>query len=145
MDDLPGFLDGMQGVRGSNPLSSTPGQRPSPPPTAGQSRPSAQQIRSTASARPMRSSSAAVARPSIAGLFPVDAPHRAAASAAVVVAAGSTGPSRVAVRTARTRLAIPSFHPGFKLFYRQDPSLMMTAQVMRCGHSRRSSPTSAYE
>jgi hypothetical protein len=23
MDDLPGFLDGMQGVRGSNPLSST--------------------------------------------------------------------------------------------------------------------------
>ena len=29
-----GSLDGMQGVRGSNPLSSTPGQRPSPPSTA---------------------------------------------------------------------------------------------------------------
>jgi hypothetical protein len=38
MDDLPGFLDGMQGVRGSNPLSSTtiyqrkrPGQLPQQP------------------------------------------------------------------------------------------------------------------
>src|SRR5215213_6397868 len=28
--ELPGSLDGMQGVRGSNPLSSTPGQRPNP-------------------------------------------------------------------------------------------------------------------
>jgi hypothetical protein len=54
--------------------------------------------------------------------YPQDAaPHGAAANATVVVAAGSTGPSRVAVRTARIRLAIPpSFHPGFKLFYRQD-------------------------
>jgi hypothetical protein len=32
-----GSLDGMQGVRGSNPLSSTPGHRPSPPSTAHES------------------------------------------------------------------------------------------------------------
>ena len=57
--------------------------------------------------------------------------RQVAASAAVAVAAGSTGPSRVAVRTARTRLAIPpSFHPGFKLFYRQEWRLMTPAQAM---------------
>jgi hypothetical protein len=37
VDGLPGFLDGMQGVRGSNPLSSTPGQRPSSASTAQES------------------------------------------------------------------------------------------------------------
>ena len=37
----------------------------------------------------------------------------------------------MAVRTIRTRLAIPpSFHPGFKLFYRQDRPLMTPAQAM---------------
>jgi hypothetical protein len=40
-------------------------------------------------------------------------------------------PVRVAVRTARTRLAIPpSFHPAFELFHRQDRPLMTPAQAM---------------
>jgi type I restriction enzyme R subunit len=45
----------MQGVRGSNPLSSTPGQRPSPPSTAPESRPSRSRYAATASACPRRS------------------------------------------------------------------------------------------
>jgi hypothetical protein len=61
-------IDGMQGVRGSNPLSSTPGQRPSPPSTARESRRSRSRDAATASARPRRSSSAAVTRPTIIGV-----------------------------------------------------------------------------
>jgi acetyltransferase-like isoleucine patch superfamily enzyme len=49
----------MQGVRGSNPLSSTPGQRPSPPSTVRESRRSRSRYAATASARPIRSSSEA--------------------------------------------------------------------------------------
>jgi hypothetical protein len=59
---------GMQGVRGSNPLSSTPGQRPSPPSTAPESRRSRSRCAATASAWPTRSSRAAVTRASIAGV-----------------------------------------------------------------------------
>ena len=61
---------GMQGDRGSNPLSSTPGQWPSPSSTARETRRSRSRYAATASARPMRSSRAAVTRATIAGLFP---------------------------------------------------------------------------
>jgi hypothetical protein len=55
-------IDGMQGVRGSNPLSSTPGQRPSPPSTARGPRCSRSSYAATANAWPIRSSRAAVTR-----------------------------------------------------------------------------------
>jgi hypothetical protein len=59
---------GMQGVRSSNPLSSTPGQRPSPPSTTRESRRSRSRYAATASARPIRSSRAAVTRATVAGV-----------------------------------------------------------------------------
>jgi hypothetical protein len=75
-----GSPDGMQGVRGSNPLSSTPGQRPSPPPTARESRP-AQQIRSNcqcvADAVVQGGGHPGHQR---RGRLPVDATHRTAAA-----------------------------------------------------------------
>jgi hypothetical protein len=45
------LVNGMQGVRGSNPLSSTPGQRPSPPSTTRASRPSRSRYAATTCAR----------------------------------------------------------------------------------------------
>jgi hypothetical protein len=61
-------IDGMQGSGISNPLSSTPGQRPSPPSTARETAPSRSGYAATATARPTPSSKAAVTRPTIAGV-----------------------------------------------------------------------------
>jgi hypothetical protein len=63
-----GSLDGMQGVRGSNPLSSTPGQRPSPPSTTRESRRSRSKCAATCCATPIRLSKAAVTRATITGV-----------------------------------------------------------------------------
>jgi hypothetical protein len=49
-----GSLDGMQGVRGSNPLSSTPGQRPKPAPTFSESPASGSRSAASCAARPIR-------------------------------------------------------------------------------------------
>jgi hypothetical protein len=59
---------GMQEVRGSNPLSSTPAQRPSPPSTAHEFRRPRSRCAATRSATPRRASRAAVTRASIAGV-----------------------------------------------------------------------------
>jgi hypothetical protein len=50
----PPSIDGMQGVRGSNPLSSTPGQRPSPPLTARESFASGSKLAAICPDRPIQ-------------------------------------------------------------------------------------------
>ena len=61
---------GMQGVRGSNPLSSTTGQMAFPPSTVREPRPSRSRYAATASARPIRSSRAASPGPPSPGSSP---------------------------------------------------------------------------
>jgi hypothetical protein len=79
----------MQEVRGSNPLSSTPGQRPSPPPPARQSRPSRSRYAATACARPMRSSrDGGDAGDHCGSRLSVDPAHGTAAGGVVGAAAG---------------------------------------------------------
>ena len=51
---VPGSLDGMQGVRGSNPLSSTPSQRSSPPSTARESFASGSKLAAICPDRPIQ-------------------------------------------------------------------------------------------
>jgi hypothetical protein len=99
-------INGMQGVRGSNPLSSTPGQRPSPPSTARESRPSRSRYAAICSARPIRSSGTAVTRPSIVGVLAPGRPraHRAAGGPVV----RDEGPDRPG--TARSITDWPSDH-----------------------------------
>jgi hypothetical protein len=80
---------GMQGVRGSNPLSSTPGQRPSPPSTARESAPSRSRYAATACARPMRSSrDGGDAGDHCGSRLSVDPAHGTAAGGVVGAAAG---------------------------------------------------------
>jgi hypothetical protein len=79
----------MQEVRGSNPVSSTPGQRPSPPSTARQSRPSRSRYAATACARPMRSSrDGGDAGDHCGSRLSVDPAHGTAAGGVVGAAAG---------------------------------------------------------
>jgi hypothetical protein len=63
------LVNGMQGVRGSNPLSSTPGQRPDQGSTLPDSSVSGSKLAAMCAARDTRSSGAAVTLASIAGVI----------------------------------------------------------------------------
>jgi hypothetical protein len=78
---------GMQGVRGSNPLSSTPGQRPSPSSTARESRPSRSRYAATRAAKALIQCGGHPGHHR-RGRLPVDPAHGAAAAGAVAAAAG---------------------------------------------------------
>jgi hypothetical protein len=74
------LVNGMQGVRGSNPLSSTPGQRPSPPSTARESPASGSKLAAICPERPLQRPVGRCRRPASLALSRVDPASRGLAA-----------------------------------------------------------------